>query len=141
MTVHTSHQKSLVNLIAEAVGYARLSHELVFHTVIPLLPPQRRGIAEDVQWQLNSDYFINAAFLRDLTSLMNFLEREIAKGTQLNWVADEHNVHGGHHVRHLDDRAFALSNAAVHLIDLRHSIEDVLDFATAGRLAEALTQD
>lgn len=141
MTHHTSHQEYLVDLIAGAVGYARLAQEMVFDVVIPLLPPQRRGIAEDIQRRLGGDHFIGEPFLRDLTALMNFLEREVAQGIHLDWIADEHNVHGGHHVRHLDDRAFALSNASIHLFDLRQAIEAVLDFTKAARLAEALIEE
>lgn len=138
MIHQTSHHEFFVDLIADAVGYARLAHETVSNTVIPLLPPQRRGIAEDIQRRLNGDHFISEAFLRDVSALVGFLAREVEKGTQCDWVADEHDVHGGHHVRHIDDRAFALSNASADLVDLRNAIADVLDFKKAERLAEAL---
>tara|TARA_Y100001951_G_C11271549_1_gene259101 strand:+ start:93 stop:515 length:423 start_codon:yes stop_codon:yes gene_type:complete len=138
MNDHSSHQDYLVDLIADAVGYARIAQEVVSGVVIPLLSPQRRGIAEDIQRKLNGDHFINEGFVRDLTSVVDFLEREIKTGTDRHWVVDEHNVQGGHHITQLDDRAFALSTAVAHLADLRNAIADALDFAKAGRMVEDL---
>ncbi|MGR3474469.1 MAG: hypothetical protein ACU0CJ_09135 [Sulfitobacter sp.] len=133
-----SHQGYLVDLIADAVGYARICQEVVFEIVIPLLAPQRRGIAEDVQRQLRGNNYISEAFVRDLTSMLDFLQREIAAGTEHYWAPDEHNVHGGHHITQLDDRAFALSTATAQLSDLRDAIAITLDITKAGRIADDL---
>ncbi|MGJ8543799.1 MAG: hypothetical protein ACSHWZ_00035 [Sulfitobacter sp.] len=128
----------MISLIADAVGYARLSQETVFEIVIPLLPPQRRGLAEDIQRMLAGDHFISEAFLRDLAALVDFLGREIANGTQHGWIADEHDVNGGRPVKQFSDHALALIGASDHLIDLHRAISDVLNYAKAGRLAETL---
>ncbi|MEH6506200.1 MAG: hypothetical protein V7786_07975 [Sulfitobacter litoralis] len=138
MTHHTSHYEFLVDLISVAMCHARLAQAVVSDTVIPLLPPQRRGIAEEVRRSLNGEKFISEAFLRDVCALISFLAREVEKGTQCDWVADEHDVHGGQHVRRFDDGAFALSNACDDLVSLHDAIADVLDFKKAGRIAEAL---
>tara|TARA_R110002124_G_scaffold128425_1_gene289320 strand:- start:2685 stop:3110 length:426 start_codon:yes stop_codon:yes gene_type:complete len=138
MTHHNSHHDFLVDLIAVAVSHARFAQEIVSSTVVPLLPPQRRGIAEDIQRRLSGESFISEGFMRDVCALISFLASEVEKGTQCDWVADEHDVHGGHHVRRKDDRAFALSNACDDLVDLHDAIADVLDFKKAGRIAEVL---
>jgi hypothetical protein len=138
MNDHSSHQDYLIDLIADAIGYARIAQEVVSGVVIPLLSPQRRGIAEDILRRLNGDHFINGGFLRDLTSMIDSLEGEVVNGTDQHWIADEHDVHGGHHISQLDDRALALSTAAVHLADLRNAIADALDFAKAGRMVDDL---
>ncbi len=138
MTSHQLQQAAMISLIADAVGYARLSQKTVFDIVIPLLPPQRRGLAEDIQRKLAGDHFISEPFLRDLAALVDFLGREIANGTQQGWIADEHDVNGGRHVRQFSDHAFALIGASDQLIDLHRAISDVLNHAKAERLAETL---
>jgi hypothetical protein len=138
MTSHALHQAAMIGLIADAVGYARLSRETVFDIVIPLLPPQRRGLAEEVQRRLAGDHFISEPFLRELAALVDFLEREIANGTQHGWIADEHDVNGGHSIKRVSDHALALLGASDHLIDLQRAISEVLNYAKAGRLAETL---
>lgn len=138
MNDHTSHHDFLVDLISVAVCHARLAQAVVSDTVIPLLPPQRRGIAEEINRSLNGENFISEAFLRDVCALISFLAREVEKGTHCDWVTDEHDVHGGHHVRRFDDGAFALSSACDDMVDLHDAVADVLDFQKAGRIAEAL---
>jgi hypothetical protein len=138
MNDHTSHHDFLVDLISVAVCHARLAQAVVSDTVIPLLPPQRRGIAEEINRSLNGENFISEAFLRDVCALISFLAREVEKGTHCDWVADEHDVHGGHHVRRFDDGAFALSSACDDMVDLHDAVADVLDFQKAGRIAETL---
>jgi hypothetical protein len=138
MNDHNPNYSLLVDLIADAIRCARIAKEVVFNVVVPQLPPQRRGIAKGIQKRLEGDQYISEIFVRELTSLMDLLRREIATGSDQCWMSDEHDVNGGHHVTHLDDRAFALSNAAAHLADLRNAIHDALDFAKAGRLADEL---
>ena len=141
MTVHPSHHEMLVDLTAEAVAQARLAQNQLCDVVVPMLPPQRRGLAEQIKRGLRGDGLLTESFLHDLAALVDFLERDAARGIQTGWVADEHDVHGGHHVRHYDTRAHALSCAADHLDLLHEAISDVLDFARAGRLVEGLMPD
>lgn len=141
MTIQASHQDLLLELTADAVAQSRLASHQLFETVVPRLPPQRRALAEHVRRGLSGSDLLSEPFLRDLLILVEFLEREINTGTETEWVVDEHNVHGGHHIRHRDERATALSYAADRLLDVYESVSEVLDFARSGRLVEDLLLD
>ncbi|WP_281968661.1 hypothetical protein [Roseovarius nanhaiticus] len=141
MTRHPTSEEMPISMVAYAIRKARLANEMVISVVVPLLPPLRRGIAEDIGRRLDGNHFISEAFLRDLTALIDFLAREIAHGTQCAWVADEHDVSGGHDVMHRDDRALALSKASIDLVYLHNAIADVLDFEKAERIAGAVIRE
>ncbi len=138
MTIQSSYQDLLLELTTDAVAQARLANHQLFEIVVPMLPPQRRALAEHVKRGLSGSDLLTEPFLRDLMILVEFLEREIHTGTETVWVVDEHNVHGGYHIRHRDERATALSCAADQLLDVYESVSEVLDFARSGRLVEDL---
>ncbi len=140
-TGQLAHQEQLFSLTVDAVAKARFASDQIFDVVVPTLPPQRRLIAERIKRGLEGDAFLTDNFLYDLVSLIAFLEREIAKGTHTSWIADDHDVHGGHQIRHFDTRVHALSCAAEHLSLLHEAISGVLNFARAARLVEGLILD
>lgn len=141
MTIQASHHDLLLELTADAVAQARLANHQLFEIVVPMLPPQRRALAEHVNRGLSGSDLLTEPFLRDLLILVEFLDREINAGTETVWVVDEHNVHGGHHIRQRDERATALSCAADRLLDVYESVSEVLDFARSGRLVDELILD
>jgi hypothetical protein len=140
MGVELSHREFLLALTADAVMQARIARDQLHDVIIPALPPQRRALAEAVKRHLNADALLTEPFLRDLEILIDFMRVEIEKGIQTTWIADEHNVHGGHHERHFDTRARFLAVAVGHLIGLHEAATEVIDFAEAERLIEDLLQ-
>ena len=140
MGVELSHRELLLALTANAVMQARIARDQLHDVIIPALPPQRRALADAVKRHLNADALLTEPFLHDLEILIDFIRVEIEKGIQTTWVADEHNVHGGHHERHFDTRAHSLAVAVGHLIGLHEAATEVIDFAEAERLIEDLLQ-
>ena len=136
MGVELSHRELLLALTANAVMQARIARDQLHDVIIPALPPQRRALAESVKRHLNADALLTEPFLRDLEILIDFIRVEIEKGIQTTWIADEHNVHGGHHERHFDTRSHSLAVAVAHLIGVHEAATDVIDFAEAGRDAQ-----
>lgn len=140
MTAELSHREFLLALTADAVMQARIVRDQLHDVIIPSLPPQRRAIADAVRRHLTKDSLFAEPFLHDLEILIDFIRTEIEKGVQTTWIADEHNVHGGHHQRQFDKRAHSLAVAVGHLIGLYEAAIEVIDFAEAGRLIDDLLQ-
>ncbi|WP_106745060.1 hypothetical protein [Yoonia maritima] len=140
MSAELSHREFLLALTADAVMQARIARDQLHEVIIPALPPQRRALAEAVKRQLHADALLTKPFLRDLEILIDFMRVEIEKGIQTTWIADEHNVHGGHHERHFDTRSHSLAVAVGHLIGMYEAATEVIDFAEAERLIEDLLQ-
>lgn len=140
MSAELSHREFLLALTADAVMQARIARDQLHEVIIPSLPPQRRALAEAVKRQLHADALLTEPFLRDLEILIDFMRVEIEKGIQTTWIADEHNVHGGHHERHFDTRAHSLAVAVGHLIGLHEAATEVIDYAEAERLIEDFLQ-
>ncbi|MFY0647415.1 hypothetical protein [Sulfitobacter geojensis] len=140
MSAELSHREFLLALTADAVMQARIARDQLHEVIIPSLPPQRRALAEAVKRQLHADALLTEPFLRDLEILIDFMRVEIEKGIQTTWIADEHNVHGGHHERHFDTRSHSLAVAVGHLIGMYEAATEVIDFAEAERLIEDLLQ-
>ncbi|WP_281967721.1 hypothetical protein [Roseovarius nanhaiticus] len=133
-----SHREFLIDLVTEALGQARITHQQLFNSVIPSLPAQRRLFAEEIMHRLRRDNLFDEAFIRDLAAFVESLEREISDGTDVAWIADECNTAGGHHIRRLDHRAQALRCGAQALATLRDMIEEVLDAIKASDLIDDL---
>lgn len=140
MSAELSHREFLLALTADAVMQARIARDQLHEVIIPALPPQRRALAEAVKRHLNADALLTEPFLRDLEILIDFMRVEIEKGIQTTWIADEHNVHGGHHERHFDTRSHSLAVAVGHLIGLYEAATEVIDYAEAERLIDDLLQ-
>ena len=140
MSAELSQREFLLALTADAVMQARIARDQLHEVIIPSLPPQRRALAEAVKRQLHADALLTEPFLRDLEILIDFMRVEIEKGIQTTWIADEHNVHGGHHERHFDTRSHSLAVAVGHLIGMYEAATEVIDFAEAERLIEDLLQ-
>lgn len=140
MSAELSHREFLLALTADAVMQARIARDQLHEVIIPSLPPQRRALAEAVKRQLHADALLTEPFLRDLEILIDFMRVKIEKGIQTTWIADEHNVHGGHHERHFDTRSHSLAVAVGHLIGMYEAATEVIDFAEAERLIEDLLQ-
>lgn len=129
-----------IDSTAIALYQARVGSDQIFIAVIPLLAPQRRLLAEQILRSLVNDDIFNEAFLRDLFSLIDSLECEVAVGTQTVWVADEYCSNGGHHERHFDDRARTLDNAVHDLSELGLMIREALDTIKATRIVDELLE-
>jgi hypothetical protein len=140
MSAELSHREFLLALTADAVMQARIARDQLHEVIIPSLPPQRRALAEAVKRQMHADALLTEPFLRDLEILIDFMRVEIEKGIQTTWIADEHNVHGGHHERHFDTRSHSLAVAVGHLIGMYEAATEVIDFAEAERLIEDFLQ-
>lgn len=140
MTAELSHRGFLLALTADAVVQARIVRDQLHDVIIPSLPPQRRALAEAVRRHLSKDSLLTEPFLHDLDILIDFMRTEVEKGVQTTWIADEHNVHGGHHQRQFDKRTHSLAVAVGHLIELYEVATEVIDFAEAGRLIDELLQ-
>jgi hypothetical protein len=140
MSAELSHREFLLALTADAVTQARIARDQIHEVIIPSLPPQRRALAEAVKRQLHADALLTEPFLRDLEILIDFMRVEIEKGIQTTWIADEHNVHGGHHERHFDTRSHSLAVAVGHLIGMYEAATEVIDYAEAERLIDDLLQ-
>jgi hypothetical protein len=130
-----------IDSTAVALYQARIGYDQIFNSVIPLLAPQRRLFAGQILRSLVDDDIFNEAFLTDLFSLIESLKREVAVGMQTAWVADEYCSNGGHHERHLDDRARALDNAVHDLCELGLMIREALDTIKATRIVDELMED
>lgn len=141
MSYHPSHQDMVTYLMAIALGQARIAYDQLFNAVIPLLAPQRRLFAEEIMYRLTRGNLFDEGFLRDLGSLIEALKREVADGTQIAWIADEHDSEGGHHVQYLDHRALALACALDDLGDLSQMIGSVLNAVKAAQLSDTLMLD
>ena len=140
MSAELSHREFLLALTADAVMQARITRDQLYDVIIPSLPPLRRAIAETVKRHLNTDALLTEPFLHDLEILIDFMRVEIEKDVQTTWIADEHNVDGGHHQRHFDTRTHSLAVAVGHLIGLYEAVTEVIDTVQAERLMDDLLQ-
>lgn len=141
MSYAISDRDLAIDLTTVALGLARVGKDQMFNAVIPLLAPQRRLFAEQILRRLVDDNIFNEAFLTDLFSLIESLEREVAVGTQTAWVADEYCSNGGYHERHLDDRARSFDSAVHDLGELGLMIRQALNTIKATRIVDELMED
>lgn len=140
MSAELSNREFLLALTTDAVMQARVARDQLHNVIIPSLPPQRRALAEAVKRYLNTDALLTEPFLRDLGILIDFMRAEVENGVQPTWVADEHDVNGGHHQRQIDTRARSLAVAIGHLIGLYESVIEVIETVHAERLIDDLIQ-
>lgn len=124
--------------VEQALGQARTIRAMVYDTVIPHLPPLRRGAAEHIIRLIDRRRIFNEATLHDLDALITLVEREAEVGTHYGWQADDDHVRGGWPTVHRDERASALSSSASELGRFHRAIAAVLDAAEAERAANRL---
>lgn len=135
---HLSNRDRLVGLTATALRQARRARDQLAEVIVPMLPPQRRSFAQQVMQRIGGGDLFAEACVRDLAALHAAIGQEIARGTQVGWVADDHDVTGGREVRQVDDRASALAGAADDLRDLLDAINGVLDHVRAAQIVDEL---
>ncbi|APG48695.1 hypothetical protein [Phaeobacter porticola] len=123
----TRTNAALRRIGSEARGDLRYFGEMASTGDAPngLIPQKHLGPKR----QLHADALLTELFLRDMEILIDFMRVEIEKGIQTTWIADEHNVHGGHHERHFDTRSHFLAVAVGHLIGMYEAATEVIDFA------------
>ncbi|EAR51818.1 hypothetical protein OG2516_15994 [Oceanicola granulosus HTCC2516] len=131
----------LAAAVEQALDQARAIRAMLYDTVIPHLPPLRRGAAEHIIRCIDRGSIFLEKMLHDLDALIALVEREAEAGTRHGWQADDNHVRGGWPTLHRDERASALSWSASELSRFHGAIAAVLDAAKAERATTRLLED
>jgi hypothetical protein len=126
------------DLVAEALGHARLVRKCLDGNVIPLLEPRHRTFASDISRRIGTRSFVTEGFLRDLEAFIALLDERADSETSYAWRGHEHDPDCGYPVPVRSERATVFITVLDALVDLATAIESALDAAEAYRLANSL---
>lgn len=126
------------DLVAEALGRARVVRKCLDGRTIPLLEPCHRTFASDISRRIGTRSIVNEAYLRDLEAFIVLLDELAERETSHSWCGHEHDPDCGYLVAIRSERASVFVTMLDALIDLSAAIEAALDAAEACRVANAL---
>lgn len=125
-------------LVANALGQARVVRKCLEAKAIPLLQPRQRTFAVAISRRIAARTIVSEAFVRDLEAFIILLGQEVKDGSSLAWHGHEHDPDFGYHVMLRTDRAQVLLVVHNTLVDLTKAIEAALDTTEAYTIANAL---
>jgi hypothetical protein len=125
-------------LVAEALEQSYVSANVIEQSIIPHLPPQRRGFATDMLRRMDGMSMFEDRFLRDLEALIAILDDHVEAGTEVYWHHDEHHIDGGYAVIQRSDAAESLRQGSRVMATLRDKVLAAMSGARAVREAARL---
>ena len=128
-------------LVADALGQARLVRKCLDARIVPLLDPRHRTFATDISRRIAARTIVTEAFLRDLEAFIVLLGKEVDEGSSLAWRGHEHDPDCGYAVPVRSERARAFQLVLDELVDLATTVEAALDAAEACVIANTLFEE
>lgn len=125
-------------LVAEALGQARLVGKCLDEKIIALLEPSHRSFASKISKRIAAGSIISETFLRDLEAFIVLLRRLADDETAYAWRGHEHDPNCGYRVPVPSQRAGVFYVVLEELVKLASDIESALDAARAYEIANAL---
>ncbi|MCZ4262871.1 hypothetical protein O4G76_18705 [Limimaricola sp. G21655-S1] len=129
---------TIAELVAEALGQARLVRKCLDEKIIALLDPSQRSFAIEISKCIAAGTIISEAFLRDLESFTVFLDRLARDETTYEWCGHEHDPDCGYRLPVPSQRADAFYVVLHELVDLASGIGGALDAARAYAITNEL---
>ncbi|MCP1169379.1 hypothetical protein [Limimaricola litoreus] len=126
------------NLVAEALGYARVVRKCLDGKIIPLLEPRHRSFASEISRRIGTRSLMTEGFLRDLEAFIALLNEQADGETSYVWRGHEHDPDCGYTVPVRSERAAVFITVLDAVGDLATAIEAALDAAEAYRIANTL---
>lgn len=126
------------DLVAEALGLARVVRKCLDGRIIPLLEPRHRTFASEIGRRIGTRSIMTEAYLRDLEAFIVLLDKLAKRETSHAWCGHEHDPDCGYLVAIRSERASVFATMLDALIDLATAIEAALDAAEACKVANAL---
>lgn len=129
---------NITDLVADALGQARVVRKCLEARAIPLLEARQRTSAVAISRRIAARTIICEAFLSDIETFIILIGNEVEDGSTLAWNGHEHDPESGRHVLLRTDRAQALLVLHGELVEFATAIEGALDAAEAYTIANAL---